>query len=146
MTDVADLHVRVSDESDAVVARQRARELAAQQGLSTEAAEALATAVSEIAHNLVVHAGSGEVWIAPLVDGGKRGVRVTVLDTGPGIADIAQAMQDGFSTAGSLGFGLPGARRLVDEFEIESTVGRGTRVTLRSWAVPRGEDVEPRPR
>ena len=129
-----ELRVRVSDESDVVIARQRTRELAALQGLSTAAIEALATAVSEIARNIVVHAGSGEIRIAPAVGGGNRGVIVTALDLGPGIADIAQAMQDGFSTTGSLGFGLPGARRLVNEFEIESTVGEGTRITLRSWA------------
>ena len=129
-----EVRVRVSDESDVTIARQRTRELAALQGLSTAAIEALATAVSEIARNIVVHAGSGEIRIAPAVGGGNRGVIVTALDLGPGIADIAQAMQDGFSTTGSLGFGLPGARRLVNEFEIESTVGEGTRITLRSWA------------
>ena len=129
-----EVRVRVSDESDVMIARQRTRELAAQQGLSTSAIEALATAVSEITRNIVVHAGSGEIRIAAAVEGGNRGVIVTALDAGPGIADIAQAMQDGFSTTGSLGFGLPGARRLVNEFEIESTVGEGTRITLRSWA------------
>jgi serine/threonine-protein kinase RsbT len=125
--------VRVSDESDVVIARQRTRELAARQGLSAATIEALVTAVSEIAYNIVVHAATGQIRIAA-VERRSRGVVVTALDTGPGIADIAEAMQDGFSTAGSLGFGLPGARRLVHEFEIESKVGEGTRVTLLSWA------------
>jgi len=126
--------VRISDPSDVAISRQRTREVAARQGLSGTATEALTTAVSELARNIVVHAGAGEIRIAAVTGRRNRGVVVTALDTGPGIADIAQAMQDGFSTSGSLGFGLPGARRLVDEFEIESTVGEGTRVTVRSWA------------
>lgn len=126
--------VRIRNELDLVVARRHSRELAAQQGLSEAAAEALATAVTEIARNIVVHAGSGEVRFAAIVDAPRRGVIVTARDTGLGIADIEQAMQDGFSTCGGLGFGLPGARRLVDEFEIESKVGAGTTVTLRKWA------------
>jgi serine/threonine-protein kinase RsbT len=130
----AEVLVRVCGESDVAIARQRTRELAAHQGLSGAATEALATAVSEIARNIVVHASAGEVWIAAVAEHGKRGVAVTALDSGPGIANIAQAMQDGFSSTGSLGFGLPGARRLVDEFAIESTVGTGTRITLRTWA------------
>jgi serine/threonine-protein kinase RsbT len=128
-----EVSIRVSDESDVMIARQRTRELAAQQGMSPAVTEALATAVSEVTRNIVVHAGSGEIRIATAVRGRDRGVIVTALDSGPGITDIAQAMQDGFSTTGSLGFGLPGARRLVNEFEIESTVRQGTRVTLRSW-------------
>ena len=126
--------VRIQDESDVVVARRRCRELAAQQGLSAAAAEALATAVTEIARNIVVHAGSGEIFFAAVVDATRRGVVVTARDTGSGIPDIERAMQDGFSTRSSLGFGLPGARRLVDEFEIESTADAGTTVTLRKWA------------
>jgi len=125
--------VRIGDESDVVVARRHARELAAQQGLSEVAAEALAIAVTEVARNIVVHAGTGEIVLAAARDAGRRGVIVIVLDAGPGIAEIDQAMRDGFSTGAGLGLGLPGARRLVDEFEIESTVGVGTRVTLRKW-------------
>jgi len=126
--------VRIHDESDVVVARRRSRELAAQQGLSEAAAEALATAVTEIARNIVVHAESGEIIFGAVADATRRGAIVTARDTGSGIRDIEQAMQDGFSTRGGLGFGLPGARRLVDEFEIESKVGTGTTITLRKWA------------
>jgi len=126
--------VRIRDESDVVVARRRSRELAAQQGFSNAAAEALATAVTEIARNIVVHAQSGEILFGALADSARRGVIVTASDTGAGIRDIEQAMQDGFSTRGGVGFGLPGARRLVDEFEIESKVGSGTTITLRKWA------------
>jgi serine/threonine-protein kinase RsbT len=128
------VRVSIRDESDVVVARRRTRELASQQRLSEAAAEALATAVTEIARNIVVHAGSGEILFGLIVDAPRRGVIVTARDTGPGIPRIEQAMQDGFSTRGGLGFGLPGARRLVDEFEIESKVGEGTTVTLRKWA------------
>lgn len=126
--------VRIHDESDVVVARRRSRELAAQQGFSEAAAEALATAVTEIARNIVVHAQSGEILFGALADSARCGVIVTARDTGLGIRDVEQAMQDGFSTRGGLGFGLPGARRLVDEFEIESKVGTGTTITLRKWA------------
>src|SRR5258708_6620619 len=110
--------VRIRDASDVVVARRRSRELAAQQGFSEAAAEELATAVTEIARNIVIHAGSGEIIFGAVANATKRGVIVTARDTGSGIPDIEQAMQDGFSTRGGLGFGLPGARRLVDEFEI----------------------------
>jgi serine/threonine-protein kinase RsbT len=81
-----------------------------------------------------MHAGTGELTFTTATDARGRGVIVTALDAGPGIEHVEQAMQDGFSTTRSLGFGLPGARRLVDEFEIDSTVGVGTSVTLRKWA------------
>jgi serine/threonine-protein kinase RsbT len=130
------LRVRIRHESDIVTARRQVRELGTRQGLSSAAIEALATAVTEVARNLVVHAGSGEVLFATAEDARRRGVLVTVRDDGPGIADIEQAMQDGFSTkGGGLGSGLPGARRLVDEFHIESDLDSGTTVTMRQWAV-----------
>ena len=129
-----EIRVRMRDESDVVVVRRRAFELASQQGCTGPAAAALATAVSEVSRNIVVHARGGEVILTTAVRDGRRGVVVTALDTGPGIRDVAEAMQDGFSTQGTLGLGLPGARRLVDEFEIESVVGTGTRVTLRQWS------------
>ena len=126
--------VHIHHETDLVVARRRTREIAAHQGLSAAEAEALATAVTEIARNIVVHAGSGEMHFGIVDQATRRGVVVTARDTGAGIPYIADAMRDGYSTRGSLGYGLPGARRLVDEFEIESTVGAGTTVTLRKWA------------
>jgi serine/threonine-protein kinase RsbT len=125
--------VPVGDESDVTVARRRARELASQQGLAEAHAEALATAVTEIARNIVIHAGAGEILLGA-VEEPRRGVVVTAYDRGPGIPNVEQAMQDGFSTKDSLGFGLSGARRLVDEFEIESKLGAGTTVILRKWA------------
>jgi serine/threonine-protein kinase RsbT len=129
-----EIRVRMRDESDVVIARRRAFELASQQGCAGPSAAALATAVSEVSRNIVVHATGGEVILTTAVRAGRHGVVVTALDTGPGIHDIAEAMRDGFSTRGTLGLGLPGARRLVDEFEIESVVGAGTRVTLRQWS------------
>jgi serine/threonine-protein kinase RsbT len=132
-----EIRVRMRDESDVVIARRHAFELASQQGLVESVAAALATAVSEIARNVIVHAGSGEVILTTEERAGGRGVVVTVLDAGPGIRDIDEAMRDGFSTRGSLGIGLPAARRLVDEFQIESVVGVGTRVTLRQWSQAR---------
>jgi serine/threonine-protein kinase RsbT len=136
MTDRFGIEIRVvmRDESDVVIARRRAFELASQQGCTGTAAAALATAVSEVSRNIVVHASGGEVILTTAVREGRHGVVVTALDSGPGIHDLAEAMRDGFSTAGTLGLGLPGARRLVDEFEIESVVGAGTRVTLRQWS------------
>ena len=125
--------VHVSHESDVVVARQRVRELAREQGLHAVRAEALAIAVTEIARNIVTHACRGDVVLGTLADESRHAVVVIACDAGPGIADIGQAMADGFSTGGGLGLGLSGARRLVDEFEIESRVGAGTTVTLRQW-------------
>ncbi|HSI51739.1 MAG TPA: anti-sigma regulatory factor [Ideonella sp.] len=125
--------VFVSHESDVAVARRRARELAAQQGLSEVRSEALATAVTELARNIVVHARSGELQFSAVGNAPRRGVVVTARDAGPGIEDVEQVMQDGFSTAQGLGLGLPSARRLVDEFEIESEIGTGTTITLRQW-------------
>ena len=128
-----EIRLRMRDESDVVIARKRAFALATQQGFAAAAAVALATAVSEITRNIVVHAGGGEVILTTAVRAGACGVVVIALDKGPGIPDIDEAMRDGFSTAGTLGLGLPAARRLVDELEIESAVGVGTRVTLRQW-------------
>jgi len=128
-----EIRVVIRDESDVVIARRHTRDLASQQGLTATATQALATAVTEIARNIIVHAGCGEILVASIADATRCGVVVTALDVGPGIPHIARAMRDGFSTNGSLGFGLPGAQRLVDEFEIESTAGVGTRITLRKW-------------
>ena len=127
------IHVFVSDPSDVDWARQTAREMATREALSETKAVALATAVSEIARNIVVHAGRGKLAFLPVTDGERRGIVVVARDEGPGIADLAQAMQDGYSTQGSLGLGLSGAKRLVDEFHIASAVGAGVTVTLIQW-------------
>jgi anti-sigma regulatory factor (Ser/Thr protein kinase) len=125
--------VVIRHDFDIVAARLRARELGLQQGLAEGAVVAMATAVTEVARNILVHAGTGEILLGVADDGGKRGVVVVALDEGPGIPDIARAMQDGYSTANGLGLGLPGAKRLMDEFDIVSLVGGGTEVTMRKW-------------
>jgi serine/threonine-protein kinase RsbT len=125
------------DESDLVVLRGHVRELGLREGLAAVSIEALATAVTEIARNVLVHARFGKVSM-----GGGRGIRegversfvvVVVTDDGPGIPDLAAAMADGYSTGRGLGMGLSGAQRLVDVFELRSVVGQGTRVTLEKW-------------
>lgn len=103
------------------------------QGMTETKAVALATAVSEIARNIVVHAGRGQLSFHPVTDGSRSGIVVVASDEGPGIADIEQAMRDGYSTKGSLGLGLSGAKRLVDEFDIVSAPGAGVTITLTQW-------------
>jgi len=129
----AEIRVPVHEECDVAVARARARALAREEGFPANRSEALATAISEIARNIVVHAGAGEIVLATVIHRGRRGIRVVARDDHPGIADVDRAMRDGYSTRGGLGLGLPGARRLVDEFTLESAPGRGTTVTMTKW-------------
>lgn len=128
------IRLPVREEPDVALARARARELARGEGFRSGAAGALATAVTEIARNLVVHAGGGDVLLEVVEDRGRRGVLVVARDAGPGIPDMEAAMRDGYSTSGGLGMGLPGARRLMDEFAIRSAPGEGTTVTMKKWA------------
>jgi serine/threonine-protein kinase RsbT len=128
------MDVVVRDEYDVSRARVAAAGLAQGAGFPRGAAYRLATAVSELANNIVFHAhGRGVMHLCTLERGGRAGIEVVAEDNGPGIADIDQAMMDGHSTNGGLGSGLPGCRRLVDEFEISSTAGIGTRVVVRLW-------------
>ncbi len=126
----------VRSDVDLMAVREAARGAAAEAGFSLVNQTKLVTAVSELARNAVVHGGGGEVRIDPLEQGPRRGVRLIVSDHGPGIADINQALTDGHTTGRGLGLGLGGARRLVDEFRIESAPGAGTTVTIAMWAVP----------
>ena len=119
-------------DSDIVLARKRARSLASQLPFSRTDLTYIATAVSEVARNIVDFAGAGEVVIELLSTPGPH-VRVVAHDNGPGILDLALALTDGQSTCGGLGLGLPGARRLMDEFTVESQVGGGTTVTMVKW-------------
>jgi len=132
------VRVPVCHESDVFIAAERAREIGRLEGLSEPAAAALATAVTEIARNIVVYARCGEVLIQRAEGWGRRGVVVVARDEGPGIADPGAALQDHVSTNGTLGLGLPSARRLVDELELASAPGQGTTVTLKKW-VPEPE-------
>jgi len=131
---------RVSIESaaDIVAARQKGRELCAKLGFSPSDLTIIATAISEVARNIVEYAKTGEIVLRQAHERGKRGIVVVARDEGPGIADVSHAMQVGFSTGKGLGLGLPGARRLVDEFDIASTVGKGTTVTMKKWVGSNG--------
>ena len=129
--------IAIESDADVVVARQRARELAADLDLSSTDQTLLATAISEVARNITTYAGRGEVYVSVVRDAaGREGVRVIARDEGPGIADVERALQDGYTTGGGLGLGLPGARRLVDEFAIDTAPSRGTTVTLTKWSRP----------
>jgi serine/threonine-protein kinase RsbT len=123
----------IGSEHDILAARQRGRELAAELGFSASDLTLVATAISEIARNIVEYAGRGEMVFTLVRDGQARGLVVVARDQGPGIPDLAMAMQDGYSTGRSLGLGLPGARRLMDEFDVESEAGKGTTVTMKKW-------------
>ena len=129
--------IAIESDQDVVIARQRARALAISLDMPSTDQTLLATAISEIARNITTYAsgGRGEVVIEVVRDArGRRGVRVVARDEGPGIADLERALTDGYTTGGGLGLGLPGARRLVDEFDIETAPGKGTTVTLVKWA------------
>ena len=126
--------VAINREPDIVVARQQGRDLAAALGFSLGDLALIATAISEITRNVIAYATRGEMTVRVVRHGTRRGLEVVVQDEGPGIVDLQRAMQDGYSTGGGLGLGLPGARRLMDEFDIDSQVGRGTRVVMRKWS------------
>lgn len=132
---VAEGIVPIESDLDIIVARQRGRELAAQLGFSDTDLTLIATAISELARNIVLYAKSGEIALKAVQQGDKRGIAVIAADDGPGIPDIRRALQDGYSTSRSLGLGLPGVRRLMDEFEITSEVSRGTVVTTKKWTL-----------
>jgi serine/threonine-protein kinase RsbT len=125
--------VAIDHDYDIVAARRKARELATQVGFSGSDLTIIATAISEVARNIVVYASRGEIVLSAVQRGVRRGILVVAVDQGPGIPDIPRAMRDGFSTGKSLGLGLPGAKRLMDEFEIASEVGKGTMITMRKW-------------
>lgn len=130
---VDEVRVPVSSEADIVAARHEGRNVAQGLGFSSVELTLIATAISEMARNIAVYAGSGEIVLDTVRDGGRSGIRVVARDEGPGIPDVEKALQDGYSTARSLGLGLPGAKRLMDEFEIDSRVGEGTTVTMKKW-------------
>jgi len=131
---VADeLRCPIAADTDVVQARQTGRELAAQVGFSPGDQTVIAAAISEIARNILMYAKRGVVRLQTLNDGGRYGLSIVAEDEGPGIRDVARALQDGYSTSGGLGLGMPGARRLMDEFEVVSEVGQGTRVTMKKW-------------
>jgi len=130
--------VHVSSDADVVEAREKGRELSAELGFSSIDLTLIVTAISEVARNILLYAREGEIVLRLDADGGQRGITVVARDDGPGIPDIEMAMRDSYSTGNGLGLGLPGARRLMDEFEIESEISKGTTVVMKKWAPDRG--------
>lgn len=120
-------------EQDVVLARQTARKIASECGMRLVDLTKLVTAVSELARNTVIYGGGGKMEWQVLEDIGRIGVRLKFADDGPGIADIRLAMTDGWTSGSGLGLGLTGAKRLVDEFELDTAPGQGTRVTITRW-------------
>jgi serine/threonine-protein kinase RsbT len=136
---VADeLVIPITTDTDIVVARQKGRELAERVGFSRTDLTFIATAISEVARNITSYAGRGEI-VFRIVDGdGRVGMHMEARDEGPGIGDLQRALEDGYSTAEGMGLGLPGARRLMDEFEVRSAAGSGTTVIMCKWRPDRG--------
>lgn len=128
-----EIRVPIVAESDVLAARQEGRRLAGDLGFTGSELAVIATAISEIARNVVQHAARGEMVLRAVRTGPQEGIVVVSSDEGPGISDVAQALQDGYSTGGGLGLGLPGARRLMDEFEVVSRPGQGTTITMKKW-------------
>ncbi|MDM8520433.1 anti-sigma regulatory factor [Anaerolineales bacterium HSG6] len=125
--------IQIRRESDIILASQRGRKLADTLGFSNNDQVLVVLAISEIAHNILRYATKGEVTILSLVEADKTGLEIMAWDSGPGIHNIGQALQDGYSTGDGLGIGLPGVKRLMDEFEISSAVGKGTTIVIRKW-------------
>ena len=133
-----DVVVCVSNPDDIVAARQAGHQLARALGFSLTDVTMIATAISEIARNITSYAGCGAIWVAVQNRDGRRALVVRAEDDGPGIADVEQALEDGFSTGAGLGLGLPGARRLMDGLIVESSQGGGTVVEMWKWIPPGG--------
>jgi len=127
--------IPIASDLDIIRARQTARSLAMKLGFAPGDLAVIATAISELARNIAVYAGRGEIYMSGIIDGSRRGMTVVARDEGPGIADVEKALTPGFSTSGSLGLGLPGVRRLMDDFAIVSQPGRGTEVRVRKWSI-----------
>jgi serine/threonine-protein kinase RsbT len=133
-----EIRIRIASDLDLVAARQAGRQLAQELGFSSTDQTLIATAISEVARNIVQHAREGEVIVGRIREPGRRGVLVVAQDAGPGIPDVELALTEGYTTGGGLGLGLPGARRLMEEFELSSEVGKGTTVVMKKWVVNRG--------
>ena len=128
-----EIRVAINSDQDIVIARQKGRAMAAELGSSSGDATLIATAISELARNIVSYARKGSITLKSIQGSSRVGILVLAEDDGPGILDIRQALRDGFSTSGSLGLGLPGVRRLMDDFEITSQPGQGTTVVVKKW-------------
>lgn len=133
MSDAANMRFPLESDEHVVRVRQAVRARAVELGFSLVEQTKVVTAASELARNTIQHGGGGHATIEVLEDGSRRGLRLAFIDAGPGIADIEQALKDGFTTGGGLGLGLSGARRLSNEFSIVSAPGQGTRVVITRW-------------
>lgn len=127
------VRIEIKSDADIVLVRQQARVLAKELGFSPSDLTLIATALSELARNIVEYASKGEIILARVYQGERRALVIIARDNGPGIADIERALQDGYTTGKGLGLGLPGTKRLMDEFEIISTPGQGTTVKATKW-------------
>lgn len=127
------LQASIRSPNDVVLARQMVRRSAQQAGLSLVDQTKIVTAASELARNTLIYGLGGDMTIEVIAEGGRQGLRLTFVDHGPGIADLKLAMTDGWTSGNGLGMGLSGARRLVNDFEIESRLGEGTRVSIARW-------------
>ncbi len=125
--------VEIQTEWDIVAARQLGRNVAKELGFGTVDQARITTAISELARNIYLYAGQGRIEIQRLTENGMNGILIIAADTGPGIPDIRKVMEDGFSTSGGLGAGLPGVKRLMDDFKIETTLGEGTDIRATKW-------------
>ena len=125
--------IPINADTDVVAARQKGRELATELGFVSTDSTLLATAISELARNIIRYAKYGEILIVSVQSGDRVGITVVARDKGPGITNISLAMQDGFSTSGGLGLGLPGVKRMMDEFHLVSDANNGTKVTIKKW-------------
>ena len=125
--------VTIASDTDIVRARLEGRKMAVELGFTSTDTVLIITAISELARNIVLYAKQGEIVLTPDSNGARSAMVIQARDKGPGIPDINKAMQDGFSTSNGLGFGLPGVRRLMDEFDIKSAPGKGTVVTVKKW-------------
>ena len=132
------VRIRIEADTDIVTARQAGRRLADELGFSPTDATLIATAISEVARNIVTYASPGEIEIRAVASHGRRGLEVIARDEGPGIPDVERALEDGYSTQGGTGIGLPGARRLMDDFTVDAPPGQGTTVVMRRWHDQRG--------
>lgn len=125
--------IKINNEWDIVKARQQGRNLAKELGFGIVDQARITTTVSELARNIFLYANTGEIMIEPIYDGIKKGLKITAKDDGPGIKDIRTAMEDGYSTSGGLGAGLPGVKRLMDDFMIQSKENKGTEIIASKW-------------
>ncbi|MDQ0411857.1 anti-sigma regulatory factor [Mesobacillus stamsii] len=125
--------VNIKNEFDIVLARQKGREVSKKLQFGGVDQARITTAISELARNIYLYAGSGQITIEILHENGRKGIKIIAADNGTGINDIRMVLQDGYSTSGGLGAGLPGVKRLMDTFDIDSTVGVGTKIIITKW-------------